>query len=197
VEFKNTVFYSWWKLMPLFQGALHHHHGLFSAHPLSAVLQYNFIMLFTFIDLFLRVHLHHIFILMSFSIVLGQFSYIYNLGETGCYSFQVGDEFWLYISKERLNGEGKKLKPIRYGPFKIIDKIGNNAFCLDLPPYMQMYAVVNVENLKLYEPPLIYDQGDHVQIPSIDDFSPEYLTGMQEDTILDRRMQTSKRGNVK
>jgi hypothetical protein len=75
------------------------------------------------------------------------------------HSFQVGDEFWIYISKERLKGEGKKLKPIQYGPFKIIDKIGNNAFCLDLPPYMQMYAVVNVENLKLYEPPLIDDQG--------------------------------------
>jgi hypothetical protein len=51
-----------------------------------------------------------------------------------------------------------------------------------------MYAVVNVENLKLYEPPLIDDQGEHVQIPSIDDFSPEYLTKLQEDTILDRRM---------
>jgi hypothetical protein len=31
-------FNSWWKLTPLFQGALHHHRGLFSAHPLSAVL---------------------------------------------------------------------------------------------------------------------------------------------------------------
>jgi hypothetical protein len=41
---------------------------------------------FTFIDLFLQVHLHHIFMLMSFAIVLGQFSYIYNLGETGCYN---------------------------------------------------------------------------------------------------------------
>jgi hypothetical protein len=78
------------------------------------------------------------------------------------HSFQVGDEVWLYISKERLKGEGKKLKPNRYGPFKILDKIGNNAFRLDLPPYMQMYAVVNVENLKLYEPPLIDDQGEHV-----------------------------------
>jgi hypothetical protein len=78
------------------------------------------------------------------------------------HNFQVGDEVWLYISKERLKGEGKKPKPIRYGPFKILDKIGNNAFRLDLPPYMQMYAVVNVENLKLYEPPLIDDQGEHV-----------------------------------
>jgi hypothetical protein len=108
------------------------------------------------------------------------------------HSFQVGDEFWLYINKERLKEECKKLKPIRYGPFKIIDKIGNNAFYLDLPPYMQMYAVVNVENLNLYEPPLIDDQGENVQIPSIDDFSLEYLTELHEDTILDRRMRTSK-----
>jgi hypothetical protein len=112
------------------------------------------------------------------------------------HSFQVGDEVWIYISKERLKGEGKKLKQIRYGPFKIIDKIGNNAFRLDFPPYMQMYAVVNVENLKLYEPPLIDDHGEHVQIPSIDDFSLEYLTELHEDTILDRRMRTSKRRNV-
>jgi hypothetical protein len=48
----------------------------------------------------------------------------------------------------------------------------------------------------LYEPPLIDDQGEHVQIPSIDDFFPEYLTELHEDTILDRRMRTSKRGNV-
>jgi hypothetical protein len=40
------------------------------------------------------------------------------------------------------------------------------------------------------------DHGEHIQIPSIDDFSPEYLTELHEDTILNRRMRTSKRGNV-
>jgi hypothetical protein len=72
--------------------------------------------------------------------------------------FQVGDRVWLHINKDRLKGEGKKLKPIRYGPFTILEKIGTNAFRLDIPPYMQMYSVVNVENLKLYEPPMIMDQ---------------------------------------
>jgi hypothetical protein len=84
------------------------------------------------------------------------------------------------------------MKPIRYGPFKILEKIGNNAFRLDLPPYMQMYAVVNVNNLRFYEPPLIDYQGEHVQIPSIDDFSPEYLSKLHEDMILDRKIRTSK-----
>jgi hypothetical protein len=79
---------------------------------------------------------------------------------------------------------------------QLIPKIISNSFHLDLLPYMQMYAVVNVENLKLYEPLLIDDHGEHVRIPSIDDFSLEYLTELHEDTILERRMRTSKRGNV-
>ena len=91
------------------------------------------------------------------------------------HKFQVGDEVWLYISKERLQGEGKKLKPICYGPFQILENIGNNAFKLDLPSYMQIYFVVNVENLRLYEPTLIEDQGESVQIPSIEYFSLEFL----------------------
>jgi len=47
------------------------------------------------------------------------------------HSFQVGDQVWLYISKGRMQGEGKNIKPIRYGPFKILEKIGENAFHLD------------------------------------------------------------------
>jgi hypothetical protein len=87
-----------------------------------------------------------------------------------------------------MQGEGKNLKLIHYGPFKILDKIGTNAFWLELPPYMQIYSVVNVENLRLYEPPMIEDQGENVQIPTIEDFAPEYMNELQEDTILDKRV---------
>ena len=80
--------------------------------------------------------------------------------------------------------------------FKIIKKVGNNEFQLDLPSYMQMYSVVNVENLQLYEPHLIDDQGSDVQLPSIEDFSPEFLDELKEDTILDMRIRLSKRGSV-
>jgi len=44
-----------------------------------------------------------------------------------------------------MQGEGKKLKPIRYGPFKILEKIGENYFFLDLLAYMHIYLVFNVE----------------------------------------------------
>ena len=61
---------------------------------------------------------------------------------------------------------------------------------------MQIYSIVNVENLKLFEPPLIDDQGEHVQLPSIDDFSPKYLDELQQDLILDKRTRTSKTRDV-
>ena len=110
--------------------------------------------------------------------------------------FQVGDQVWLYISKDKLKWEGKKLNLIRYGPLKFVQKIGNNAFQLYLPPYMGISLVVNVENLKLYEPPMIIDPEEDIQIPTIDDLAPKYMNELQEDTILDMRVRTSRQGDV-
>ena len=71
-----------------------------------------------------------------------------------------------------------------------MEKIGTNAFRLNLPPYMQIYSVVNVENLKLYEPPMILDEGTNIQVPSVDDLSPKYMLELLEDVILDRNVRT-------
>jgi len=43
---------------------------------------------------------------------------------------------------------------------------------------------------------MIMDQDEEVSIPSIDDFSLEYLDELKEYIILDRRMRTSHRGDV-
>jgi hypothetical protein len=61
---------------------------------------------------------------------------------------------------------------------------------------MQMYVVVNAENLKLYEPPMIMDEDENVQVPTVDDFDPEYLDELQEDVILNKRMRNSQQGDV-
>lgn len=61
----------------------------------------------------------------------------------------------------------EKLKPIKYGPFKILENIGNNIFQLHFPPYMQIYSIANVENLRLQETHMIVDQEENVKIPSI------------------------------
>jgi hypothetical protein len=61
---------------------------------------------------------------------------------------------------------------------------------------MQIYSLVNIENLKLFEHHMIMDQDDEVSIPSVDEFAPEYLDELQEYIILDRRTRTSCRGDV-
>jgi hypothetical protein len=95
-----------------------------------------------------------------------------------------------------MKSEGKKLRPIRYGPFKILDNIGTNSFRLYLPTYMQMYSVVNVDNLKIYESPMIMDEDESIQVLAIDDFSLEYLDKLKEDVILNRRIRNSQQGDV-
>ena len=52
---------------------------------------------------------------------------------------------------------------------------------------MKIYSVMNIENLKLFEPPMIMDQAKEVSIPSVDEFSPEYLDELHEDIILEIR----------
>ncbi|XP_059064203.1 uncharacterized protein LOC131856428 [Cryptomeria japonica] len=95
-----------------------------------------------------------------------------------------------------MQGEGRKLKPIRYGPFEILEKIGTNAFHLNLLPYIQIYSVVNVENLKLYEPPMIFNEEANIQVPLVDDLAPEYMSELPEDVVLDRNVRSSKRGAI-
>ncbi|CAL8994908.1 unnamed protein product [Prunus brigantina] len=101
----------------------------------------------------------------------------------------------LKSSFERLTGEGKKLKPIRYGPFKIIKQIGDNAFQLELPPYMHMYSVINAENLKLFEPSLLDDDPEEdTRLPSVDDLRIEREEPLQEDCILEQKVRETRHG---
>jgi hypothetical protein len=70
-------------------------------------------------------------------------------------SFKEGDKVWLQPNTERLQGHSKKINALRYGLFEILEKVGDNAYRLSLPPYMHIYSIVNMENLKLYEPSML------------------------------------------
>jgi hypothetical protein len=70
-------------------------------------------------------------------------------------TFKVGDKFWLHMNTERLQGPGKKIKALWYGHFELLDKVGDNFYRFSLPPYMCIYLVVNVENMKIYEPSIL------------------------------------------
>ena len=59
-----------------------------------------------------------------------------------------------HLRKERLPvGTYHKLQPRKFGPFRIIKKIQDNAYVLDLPPHLQISPTFNVSNLHVYYPP--------------------------------------------
>lgn len=57
----------------------------------------------------------------------------------------------IVLRKRRLQGLVKKVRPLRYGSFTILNDFENNTFRLDLPPYMKMHSMVSCEYLHLYE----------------------------------------------
>jgi hypothetical protein len=70
--------------------------------------------------------------------------------------FKERDIIWLQLNKEIIHVLGKKpITALWYGPFKVLDKLGDNDYRLSLPPYMHIYSVVNVKNLKLYDPSML------------------------------------------
>ena len=60
-----------------------------------------------------------------------------------------------------------------------------------------MYSIVKLENLKLYDSPMIMDQEDNVHVPYVDDFEPKYIDELQKNKILDKRRRTLLRRDAK
>ena len=87
------------------------------------------------------------------------------------------------MNKERLRDIGKTIKALYYGPFGVLKKVGDNSYILSLLRYMCMYSIVNVKNLKVYEPPTLYKEEDRV-LPSIEDLALDAQVNLVEDTIL-------------
>lgn len=66
--------------------------------------------------------------------------------------FQPGDLVWIHLRKERFPAKRKnKLMPRADGPFKIIERINNNAYKVDLPGEYAVSTTFNVKDLIPYK----------------------------------------------
>jgi hypothetical protein len=62
--------------------------------------------------------------------------------------FEPGDLVWLYLRKERFPELRKsKLMSRATGPFKILSKINDNAYKLELPPKFGVSSSFNISDL--------------------------------------------------
>lgn len=104
-------------------------------------------------------------------------------------SFQPGDRVWLLLDKQRFKGQHHKLHPLRYGPYIVLERIGENSYRLDLPSQLGIHDVLNVNNLKLFEPPLLEESVTiHHPVDNIPDFQPPLL----KDTIMDFKKRNTR-----
>jgi hypothetical protein len=108
-------------------------------------------------------------------------------------SFKVGDKILLQLNREILHGPSKKMKALWYGHFEVLEKVGDNSYKLSLPPYMYIYLVVNVDNLKLYEPSML-DQEEEQVLPSTKDLAPDALSELEKDIFFHRKFITTRYG---
>jgi hypothetical protein len=77
-----------------------------------------------------------------------------------------------------------------YGPFEVFDKVGYNLDRLNIPPYMWIYSIVNVENLELYEPSML-DQEEEKILPIIGNLAPYSQAELVDNTIWYKRSITT------
>ena len=100
------------------------------------------------------------------------------------HKFQVGDKVWLHLQKECLTRAYRKLRPLRYGPYTITKVVGDNAFELNIPPFLGLHLVFNVDRLRLYFPPLLDTSNITEQITPTE-LNPDYMEQAATNRIMD------------
>ena len=65
--------------------------------------------------------------------------------------YNVGDKVWLMSSNIRTQRPSKKLDWKRLGPYPIVEKIGTQAYRLQLPPSLKVHPVFHVSFLDPYK----------------------------------------------
>lgn len=67
-------------------------------------------------------------------------------------NFELGDLVWVHLQKERFCTQRKsKLAPRGDGPFKVLDKVGDNAYKIDLLCEYNVSAIFNVSDLSPFD----------------------------------------------
>ena len=94
-------------------------------------------------------------------------------------NFNIGDRVWLLRRHIKTTGPCQKLDYRRLGSFRIIGKINNVAFRLDLPPQLRIHPVFRSSLLEPYQestipghiikppPPIELEDGPEYEVAAI------------------------------
>lgn len=63
--------------------------------------------------------------------------------------FKEGDLVWIHLNKDSFpKGRASKLQPRADGPFKVLERINDNAYKIELPSHYNVSDTFNVSDLK-------------------------------------------------
>jgi hypothetical protein len=74
----------------------------------------------------------------------------YERDKKTAHTFNVGDLVWLQAKDIKIHQKSPKLGPRQLGPFKVIERIGDLDFKLELPHYLKLHLVFHVNRLAPY-----------------------------------------------
>ena len=111
----------------------------------------------------------------------------YDRNRQQAVDYKVGDKVWLEGKDIQTNRPSKKLDDKRYGPFKVTEIIGPNAYKLDLPASMKIHPVFNTVKLRPYLADTIPGREPPPRPPSvIEGNEPEWEMELIKDSKLIR-----------
>lgn len=114
----------------------------------------------------------------------------YDRKRSNSQEFKIGDFVWLEGTNIKTDRPTKKLEDKRYGPFKILEKVGKLAYQLQLPScWKALYPVQNEVSLSPYTPPSYPSQKKDPPPPP-----PDLIQGEKKyeiEKLVDSRLQNS------
>jgi hypothetical protein len=107
----------------------------------------------------------------------------------------VGDKVWLHLHKERFTGPHWKLCPLCYGPYTITKAVGDNVFELNIPPFLGLHPMFNVDLLRPYFPPLLNTSEVAKQLTPTK-LNPIYIQQASNDQIVDTQIKVTQQQRI-
>jgi len=112
----------------------------------------------------------------------------YDAGRKPDPNLQSGDKVWLLPRNIRTTRPCKKLDYKKIGPFKILARIGESTYKLDLPPSMRIHNTFHISLLELYQEDKLSSQRTQPPPPIIIKGEPKYKL----EQIIDSRLHYGK-----
>jgi hypothetical protein len=99
------------------------------------------------------------------------------------------------LKKECFTGPHRKLRPLHYGSYTITKVVGDNYFELNIPPFLGLHPMFNMDILRPYFPPLL-DTSEIAEQLTPTELSPDFIQQASSDPIVDKQIKGTRQQRI-